>query len=207
MKHKITPLYDCGYVDSNVFIITDLRTNQSAVVDPDFQNVKIDEVVKNFDVKLILLTHAHFDHIASADKLRELTNAPIMIHEGDFDSCCDKSFNLSSLFGSLVSFNADKSLVDGEVIKLGESEIKVFHTPGHTKGSSCFIIGDDMISGDMFFNYSIGRTDFPGGSVYEMKNSIEKLKNLEVDYNVYPGHGTSTTLYFEKENNPYFISI
>ena len=108
------------------------------------------------------------------------------------------------MFGNSLKIKADKCFKDGDIISLGESSIKVLHTPGHTKGSSCFIIGEDMISGDMLFNYSIGRTDFPGGSTVEMRSSINKLKELDTDYNVYPGHGSLTSLFFEKENNPYF---
>ena len=204
MPHKIESLFSAGYVDSNVYVITDEATGFSAVIDPDFQYIKEAEVAKEFDIKLILLTHAHFDHVYSAEKLREITKAPILIHELDFDALNDEKLNLSRMFGNSLKIKADKCFKDGDIISLGESSIKVLHTPGHTKGSSCFIIGEDMISGDMLFNYSIGRTDFPGGSTVEMRSSINKLKALDTDYKVYPGHGSLTSLFFEKKNNPYF---
>ena len=205
--HKVNTLFSAGYVDSNVYVITDSDTNYSAVIDPDFQYMKAEEIAKEFEVKLILLTHAHFDHIYSAKKLSDITLAPILIHEEDYEALNDENLNLSRLFGMPLKFKADKTFKDGEIIKLGNSEIKVLHTPGHTKGSSCFIIGNDMISGDMLFNMSIGRTDFPGGNVREMRNSIKKLIAVNTDYTVYPGHGELTSLFSEKENNPYFLSI
>ena len=207
MPHKTETLYAAGFVDSNVYIVTDEKTGSSLVVDPDFQYIKTEDIVSKYDVKLILLTHAHFDHIASAEKLRELSGAKILIHELDSDVLQNTALNLSTAFGYSVAFKADECFKDGNIIQLGETEIKVLHTPGHTKGSCCFIVGNDMISGDMLFNYSIGRTDFPGGSVAQMRRSIKLLQELDTDYTVYPGHGESTTLFFEKENNPYFYSI
>lgn len=207
MSYSVQSLISCGYVDSNSYIITDDNTGFAAVIDPDFQNISLDGIVKENNIKLILLTHAHFDHIVSCEELREKTKAPIYVHELDKAACEERNINLSTAFGFSVSFSADGTFTDGDVIALGESKIKVLHTPGHTKGSSCFIIGSDMFSGDMLFSYSIGRTDFPGGSVKEMRESIKKLKEIDTDYTVYPGHGGSTGLFFEKDNNPYFYGI
>lgn len=207
MPHNIDTLYAAGFVDSNVYIVTDEKTNYSLIVDPDFQYIKAEDISEKYDLKLILLTHAHFDHIASAEKLRDLSGAKIMIHELDSDALQSSSLNLSTAFGFNIAFKADECFKNGDIIKLGETEVKILHTPGHTKGSSCFIIGNDMISGDMLFNYSIGRTDFPGGSAMQMRESIKLLKEIDTDFTVYPGHGESTTLFFEKENNPYFYSI
>ncbi len=158
--------------------------------------------------KLILLTHAHFDHIKGAEELRRLTKTKIAIHELDSIATKDPKLNLSSVF-SIYSepFTADIILTDEEELTFGKTKIKVLHTPGHTKGSACFLIGDVLISGDTLFNYSIGRTDFPGGSFEEIKNSLKKLSLLDDNIAVYSGHGEPTTIGKEKRINPYLKEL
>ena len=120
MPHNIDTLYAAGFVDSNVYIVTDEKTNYSLIVDPDFQYIKAEDISEKYDIKLILLTHAHFDHIASAEKLRDLSGAKIMIHELDYDALQNTGLNLSTSFGFSIAFKADESFKNGDIIKLGE---------------------------------------------------------------------------------------
>lgn len=201
---KITPFYGWGSFNENSYIITDDKSGASAVVDPNYDNNGIMEIIHNYKIEKILLTHCHFDHICSAARIREMTGAEIYIHKEDADGLKDKEINLSSMFGASLSFEADHTFSDGETIMLGETSVKVIHTPGHTAGSSCFVVDDSIISGDTLFHGSVGRMDFPTGSPSQMNDSLRKLKNLEKDYKIYPGHGDMTTLHNEVKNNPFF---
>ena len=194
----------CGMVDENSYVLLDKETGKSAIIDPDFVSLEIDEILRDTKVELILLTHCHFDHIASAEKIRQATGAKILIHQEDAQGLQRPDINLSGLWGESLSFTADQLLKDGDKVPLGNHYIQVLHTPGHTKGSCCFLCEDSMFSGDMLFCGSVGRTDFPTGSVEEMQHSIELLRNLPQDYVVYPGHDQITSLAEEKRYNPYF---
>ena len=200
----ITPLYSDGLLDENSYVLTDEETGISAVVDPDLTHHTPKYLSENYNIKLILLTHCHFDHVYSAEELRNLTHAEIVIHELDADGLLDGNVNLSAMMGgSVISFSADRKVTDGEEIELGNTKIKVVHTPGHTKGSVCYLTEDVLFSGDTLFSGSVGRTDFPTGSFSDMMKSMQTLMVLEGDFTVYPGHGSSTKLSSEKKYNPY----
>lgn len=155
----------------------------------------------------LLLTHGHCDHISAASEIQSATNCEIYIHELDEKKLNDPVGNLTAYFGleGITPPRSVKTVSDGDIITLDEIEFKVFHTPGHTSGSVCYICGDVMFSGDTLFNLSIGRTDMPDGSYATLSKSLEKLKNLPENYTVYPGHMEKTQLDFEKRNNPYFM--
>ncbi len=204
MSINVTTLFADGYLDENSYIITDSETGISAVLDPDLMRHSPKYIADNYNVELILLTHCHFDHICSADKLRSLTGAKILIHKDDAEGLLDENINLSeAVSGVKVSFSADKTLLDGEKIMLGKTEIEVIHTPGHTKGSACFLADNVLLSGDTLFCGSVGRTDLPSGSFSDLMKSMERLKKLDSTLTVYPGHGSSTSLEDEFANNPY----
>ena len=203
---KVESLFSSGLCDENTYVITDEKSGLSAVIDPDLYYFKdgCRQLCEKFNITLILLTHAHFDHIYSAKELKALTGAEVCIHELDADTLADPSLNLSSQLGSGISLIPDRKLKDGDSIMLGCSEIKILLTSGHTRGSCCYICDGKIFSGDTLFHGSVGRTDFPGGSMKEMYRSIEKLKSLTEDYELYPGHGDLSTLSREKQYNPYF---
>lgn len=202
----ILPLYSSGCLEENSYIITDESTGLSAIIDPNFENVDMEKLLKEYNIDKILLTHGHFDHIMSAEALREKTGAKIYIHELDYPVALNPELNLSPMLGigSGISLKTDVSLKDKEVVTLGKTQITVLHTPGHTIGSSCYIVGDNIFTGDMLFSGSVGRTDFPTGDYSQMEESVNKLKALTKDYTVYSGHGEKTTLYKEINSNPYF---
>lgn len=155
--------------------------------------------------RLILLTHAHYDHIAGADELRRKTGTHIAIGAIENDALSDKRINLSSIFGiDVPPFNADILLNDNEKILPGDLEITAIHTPGHTKGGMCYFVKNVLFSGDTIFRCCVGRTDFPGGSTAELRKSLERIScTFDDELKIYPGHGESTSLGYEKRYNPY----
>ncbi len=196
-----------GAMLENTYIVFDGSTKQAVVVDPgdDAQRIMTQIDKNGLNVTHILLTHGHADHIGAVDALRAQYGAKVAIHEGDADMLTSDQKNLSCFIGAPFTVGpADILLRDGDKIALGDGCIDVMHTPGHSPGSVCFLAGDFMFSGDTLFAGSIGRTDFPGSSMDEMRASLGNLKALEVDYEVYPGHGGATTLAEEKASNPYF---
>ena len=204
---KVTPLIGCGSLDENTYIITDEVSGLSAVVDPNFAYVDMKKAVEGLNVKYILLTHGHFDHIWSANELKALTGAEILIHELEYKVAANAILNLSARFSDDMTVEADKTFGDGDVIELGESKLTVFHTPGHTTGSCMFLSKEAIFSGDMLFHGSIGRFDFPTSREEKMMASIEKVKTLaEIygDVTVYCGHGDTTTINNELRSNFYF---
>jgi glyoxylase-like metal-dependent hydrolase (beta-lactamase superfamily II) len=153
----------------------------------------------------ILLTHGHFDHMGGAEEARAATGAEIYIHESDAHMLTSSSASLHAAM-SIMPFKAvtDYTAVRGDCcINDGDCSFRVLHTPGHTHGSVCYIVDDVIFSGDTLFCCSVGRTDFPGGDSQYMMNSMVRLRSLEGDYKVFPGHGESTTLEYERNNNPY----
>lgn len=157
----------------------------------------------------ILLTHGHLDHIGAVARLKEATGAEVCIHSADAGMLIDPRLNMSALSGRpIVAPPADRLLQGGEVIQVGALRIEVIHTPGHTPGSVCFLVTEPsrllLLSGDTLFAGSIGRTDFPGGSLDEIMKSIHgRLLALPDDMPVYPGHEDSTTIGEERTGNPF----
>ncbi len=161
---------------------------------------------RGFEVAAIYLTHAHFDHIGGVDKLRELSGAKVYAYENEKRLCEDPYYNLSSDYGRGITIKPDGYLTDGEMCEAAGLSFKLLATPGHTEGSCCFYFPDDniLISGDTLFEGSVGRTDFPGGSMSTLVRSChEKLFVLPDETVVYPGHGGTTTIGYEKVYNSF----
>ncbi len=192
---------------TNCYFAVDENSRDAIVIDPggDFERLKDAIVSKNLKIVKILLTHAHFDHILALESMRAYTGAPLLIHRDDAGILCDPEKNLMLRFAGedKPPKPADVFLSDGDTVAFGSCSFKVMHTPGHTPGSICLISEDTIISGDTLFRESIGRYDFPGGDYGVLMNSLKKLKALDFDYRVLPGHGPSTHLQYEKENNLY----
>ena len=194
------------YFGENTYLIADKNTREAAVIDPGGE---IDELMvfikENFiDIKYIILTHGHGDHIGCVPQLKELTNATIIANTEEKELLLDKKKNLSSSMKcGATEFEADKYVNDGDSLKLGSLKLKFIHTPGHTKGGMCIRVENHMFTGDTLFAGSMGRTDLYGGDNNQMKKSLNKLKKYEDDIIVYPGHGPNTTMGIEKTTNPY----
>ncbi len=161
---------------------------------------------KGFSVAAILLTHGHFDHIGGAGQLRQLSGAKIYAPAAEKSVCSDPYVNLSAQFGHDTVIEPDEWLLDGQELTLAGIGLKVISTPGHTVGSACYYVQEAglLIAGDTLFAGSVGRTDFPTGSMGKLVRSVkEKLFVLPDETKVYPGHGEYTTIGEEKEYNPY----
>ncbi len=148
----------------------------------------------------VLLTHGHFDHVGALSELLDAwPGLDVYCHSADLSETDEELFPLARQLGS----HPHHPLADGQVLKLAGLPIEVLHTPGHSKGSCCFRLGDALFTGDTLFRFSMGRTDFPGGDDREMAASLKRLAALEGDLAVYPGHDAPTTLSAERAHHPY----
>lgn len=193
-----------GSMDNNCSLIIDEKTNQSALVDCNEFSQKMIDMIGDTDLKYILLTHGHFDHIIGVKSVKEKYGAQVVISKEDEPMLNSSKLSLA-VFCNAPQNNVDADIIvkNGDEITLGETKIKVMATPGHTSGSVCYIAENCIFSGDTLFYCSCGRTDFPSGSPEQMMSSLQKLKALDGDYKVYTGHNNLTTLDFERKNNPY----
>jgi hydroxyacylglutathione hydrolase len=193
--------------DTNVYLVWDDVSLEAALVDPAEPSTKILHFITFNKLKLsfIINTHGHGDHIGGNAFFREKTGARICINSEDAAMLSDSHLNLSVFFEAGVSeTKPDIFLKDGDDIKLGNIELKVIQTPGHTRGSISLYINPFLFSGDTLFYHDIGRTDLPGGREEMILASIRnKLLLLPGDTIVLPGHGPSSTIADEKINNPY----
>lgn len=200
-----------GEFGSNCWLVFDETTREAVIIDPSPDIAEIKKTLDEREVvlKYILLTHGHFDHMTSCDTLRDLTGAPLAIHRDDEACLYNSVLNANRTFmnGDLVFDKAEILLSDGDVLYVGNFEIKVLHTPGHTKGSVCYIIGDCMFTGDTLFDCSVGRCDLAGGCEDELFKSLSKIKKLEGDFKIFTGHGSNTTLEKQKKLNCYLVNL
>ena len=195
-----------GMIGTNCYLIEDEATGALAVIDPADHSKQLLQAIDERGGKLayILLTHGHYDHITGAAELCERYHPTVCACEKELAVIAEPGLNLSQNHGlTIAPFTVDHPLKDGETIQLGESEIRFLLTPGHTMGSGCYIVDDCIFSGDTLFCTSVGRTDFPTSSMRDMMASVDRLKHLEGNYNVYPGHDIFTTLERERKYNPY----
>lgn len=206
---KITLLASEHEIFANTYLVEDEKSGEAAIVDPAWYGDVIKSVLeeKNIELKYVLLTHGHFDHILGAYGLQKEEGAKVVVHESDAGHLLDpkKSLCEGNFPEPQYPVTADITVKDGDVIKLGDEEIKVMSTPGHTNGSVCYILENDrvILSGDTLFCMTAGRTDFPDGSDEKMINSLKKLIALDGDYTVLPGHNRATTLESERKRNWY----
>lgn len=201
-----------GDIGANCYVITDEKTKEAAVIDPGIPSDEVNEMLAGYDLKYILLTHGHFDHIFGSESLKNLyPDAKLCIHKNDEICLNNRSYNLigDDYAGYLPRLSADILLNDGDEIAFAGIRLKVLHTPGHSEGSVCFIDADNKIifSGDTLFCLTVGRTDFITGSFEKMMESVKKLSLFDDEYTVYPGHNRSTTIGFERKRNRYMRKL
>ena len=186
-----------GHMQNFSYLIADEKTKESSIVDPAWEIDKILKIAKKHDLNIskILITHTDFDHIEGIRKLVDITNAIVFVHKnGEKDI-------------KNLGINKIKTIDENDIINIGKIKVKVLYTPGHKPSCVCFLLGDRILTGDTLFVEACGRVDMPGGDIKQEFESLQRLKKLDENLEVYPGHDygsiKSSTIKHEKENNPY----
>ncbi len=185
-----------GPLETNCYIIWGDGSNDCLIIDPGYEPERVGNTVKELGktISAILLTHGHFDHVGGVRQIFAETDCDIYLCPAD----CQMPEQMTA--GPLCYTN---SYQEGDTLNLAGLTLRVLHTPGHTPGSVCLLCENVMFAGDTLFAGSCGRTDLPGGNWDTLSRSLARLKALEGDYTVYPGHGEETRLSLEKTYNPY----
>ncbi len=200
---------EVGPFAENCYVVGCKGTSEGVIIDPGDEINRILEKVAalKLEIKYILITHAHLDHVKELGTLQNEIDAPVLMHRDD-QFLLDGLPMQASAFGMSVSAipKIDKYIEEGDTIEFGKKRFEVLHTPGHSPGNVSFVTQKVAFVGDVLFSGSIGRTDLPGGDFDILINSIKtKLFPLGDDTVVYSGHGPATTIKKEKQTNPFLI--
>ena len=197
-----------GPFATNCYILGSESSREGMIIDPGDEAREILKSVEDLglDIKVIVLTHGHLDHIGALKEVAEATGAEVAIHRSDAEPLQGQYHSLGAMFGLAypVPSPPERLLEEGDTLDIGELRFSVLYTPGHTPGGICLLGEGVVFTGDTLFNSGIGRTDLPGGSYTELMNSIhDKLMALPDDTVVYPGHGPGSTIGAERRSNPF----
>ncbi len=193
-----------GPLEENSYVVFDEKSKDAIVIDPGDEGDRINDLIreKGLKVESIICTHAHFDHVGAVADIKAATGAKILLHKEDVET-----YGRAKEQGAFWGFNVadlpdpDDFLNEGDEVKAGGLTFKVMHSPGHSPGGICLYGEGVVITGDTIFQGSIGRTDFPGGSIEKLKDSFRRLLELPDETKVYAGHGPETTIGIEKVSN------
>lgn len=185
-----------GLYQTNCYLVHNEGAKECIVIDPGYEaNTILNRAaLLGLEIKAILLTHGHFDHVGAVRQIAADTDCDVYLQEQEL-----------TLPGAMTDgpiYHTHLYPAEGK-FQVAGMDIAVLHTPGHTPGSVCLLIADAMFSGDTMFAGSMGRCDFPGSSIFDMRKSMKKLYNLAGDFRVFPGHAEATTLEYERKTNPY----
>lgn len=201
-----------GPLQTNCYMLGCEETNLAAIIDPAFDAKAIYTMADQdgWQISLILLTHAHFDHVGGLNDLRTLSGAPVYAHKDALDSLGNT--NLSAAFFGIdqAHYSSDSFLVDNQILRIGNINLRVLYTPGHATGHVCFYAEEYglIFGGDVLFRGGIGRTDLDGGNYESLMESIQsKLLTLPDETRLFPGHGPETTIGEERLRNPFLQDL
>ncbi|KOA21075.1 putative metallo-hydrolase [Clostridium homopropionicum DSM 5847] len=200
MKIKKMPV---GMYAANCYILIEEESKVGCIVDPggDADFIMGEVKKSNIDIKFILLTHGHIDHVGAVSTIKDKLNIPVYISKEDKELMKKNQMVFGEMWNETTD---DKEIKDGYILELGNLKIKCIATPGHTPGGMCFLVENVVFTGDTLFYGSIGRTDFPGGNHRQLISSIKnKLMVLKDDIVVLPGHERDSIIKFEREHNPF----
>ena len=197
-----------GPLEENSYVVADEVSKEAVVIDPGDEPDRIMDIIESngFNVRAVICTHGHFDHVGAVGDINKATGARVMMHKDE-----SETYGMAKDQAAFWGYNVDdlpepeRFLKDGDEIKVGGMVFRVMHAPGHSPGGICLYGEGVLFSGDTMFQGSIGRTDFPGGSIDRLRESFKRLIELPVDTRVYSGHGPETTIGREKREN-FFMS-
>ena len=206
---EIITIYPRGFGANTYAITADGKT--AILIDPSQPRVESELIKRGLKATHVLLTHSHFDHVGGVSVLQE--GGAKVLCSAEEKGLIGTEADLFSLFGApRTHYVIDETFFDGEEKTLGDFTVKMLLTPGHTKGSCCYLFtakdgGRVLFTGDTLFNGSIGRTDFPTGDIAQMRESLRKLCAMDEALLVYPGHNDETTIENEKRTNPFLLDL
>ncbi len=201
---------ELGMLPTNCYVVREMQQGKSLVIDPAVYDGTLVQTLHKLDIEqldYILLTHGHYDHILGAHALRKAFGGKLVIHREEAAFLSDASLSMAhGLFNHQhTEDTADVLVDDGDRLNFGGGEIEVLHTPGHTRGSVCYLLDDFLFCGDTIFRESVGRTDLPTGDSFELRSSVRRIAALKGDFKLFPGHGEASTLSHERKNNPFLF--
>jgi hydroxyacylglutathione hydrolase len=196
-----------GPLESNCYIIADEHTKETLIVDPGDEPDKIIDLIheNSLQVKYIVCTHAHFDHVGAISDIKQETGASIIIHQDEreiYRSTREQAVSWGFELDDLPE--PDMLVSEGDILEIGSLKFVIIHTPGHSPGSICLSGEDILITGDTVFAGSVGRTDFYGGNIVQLKKSFKRLMSFSEETKIFPGHGPETTVEREKKENFFY---
>jgi hydroxyacylglutathione hydrolase len=200
-----------GPLESNCFIIADENTKEVLVIDPGDESDRILDLINenDYNVKYIVCTHAHFDHVGAVPDLKKETGAKIVIHRDEIEIYKNTREQAALLWGYELDPLPEPDMIasEGDKLVIGNLRFEILHTPGHSPGGICLYGEGILITGDTLFAGSVGRTDFYGGNMEKLKSSFKRLMSLSDEVRVLPGHGPESTIGKEKTDNFFSCEI
>ncbi len=207
----IIKVFNTGVLQVNTYLLIDEESKEAAIIDlgGDFDTVSDEIIANDAKLKFVLNTHGHFDHIMGDLSVKNSENpVPIYMHKGDIWHAenIEASLQRWGIASSHPPIVIDEFVDENTKLSLGKIPIKVIHTPGHSQGGVCYLIEDNLFAGDTLFQGSIGRTDLDGGDYQTLIESIKtKLLPLGDDIKIFPGHGPSSTIGYERKYNSFLV--